>query len=125
MNGHETMAAAKHAIVLIIALLLTPLAALHAKDEVGSAAKSAKRAFENAPPEKQALWQQHQEALKMLDISGETQRQVIIAHGTPEPGSYHAHPTTAMLADNQTCFASGTSATAVMQGRWRTSTTPV
>ena len=33
MNGHETMAAAEHAIALLIALLLSPLAALHAAAE--------------------------------------------------------------------------------------------
>jgi hypothetical protein len=32
---------------------------LHGKDEVGLAEKAAKRAWENVPAEKQALWQQH------------------------------------------------------------------
>jgi len=75
-----------------------------AKDEVGLAEKAAGKAWENAPEEKKALWQEHQNALKFLDLSQETSRQVFIARGGSSPEDYHAHPTTAMLADNKTIF---------------------
>jgi hypothetical protein len=92
-------------IALLLALLLAPLAALaQAKPEVANATKAAKRAWESAPAEKKALWQQQREVLKHIDLSEDTQRQIIIARGSPEPGDYHAHPTMAMLADNQTMF---------------------
>jgi enterochelin esterase-like enzyme len=74
------------------------------KPEVANATKAAKRAWESAPAEKKALWQQQREALKHIDLSEDMQRQVIIARGSPKPGEYHAHPTTAMLADNKTMF---------------------
>lgn len=74
------------------------------KPEVTNATKAAKRAWESAPDEKKVFWQQHREVLKHIDLSEDTQRQVIIARGSPEPGAYHAHPTTAMLADNKTMF---------------------
>ena len=41
--------------------------------------------------------------MKILDLSQETNRQIFIARGTPE--EYHAHPTTALLADNRTILA--------------------
>ncbi|MFM9128479.1 MAG: hypothetical protein ACKOPF_01295, partial [Candidatus Limnocylindrus sp.] len=72
------------------------------KHQVEVAVKGAKRAFESAPSEKKALWQQHREALTHIDLSEDKQRQIIIARGTTEPDAYHAHPTTAMLADNKT-----------------------
>ena len=74
------------------------------KPEVTNAAKAAKRAWESAPAEKKALWLQQRDALKHIDLSEETQRQIVIARGSPKPGEYHAHPTTAMLADNKTMF---------------------
>lgn len=83
--------------------VLSGLAVL-AKDEVGLAEKAAGKAWENAPEEKKALWQEHQNALKFLDLSQETDRQVFIARGGSSPEDYHAHPTTAMLADNKTIF---------------------
>ena len=97
----------KNQVTLIIAaLLLAPLAALAQDDkprdlkrpEVDIATKGAKRAWESAPAEKKALWQQQREALTHIDLSDDTQRQVVIARGSPEPGAYHAHPTRAMLA---------------------------
>ena len=88
----------KHTLALLIALLLTPRAALHAADTP----KPAKRAWESAPAEKQTLWQQHKDALTILDMSEQTNRHVIIAQGPPQ--EYHAHPTTALLADNKTIF---------------------
>jgi hypothetical protein len=90
---------------LLTALLLAPLAAFaQAKPEVANATTAAKRAWESAPAEKKALWQQQREALKHIDLSEDTSRQIVIARGSPEPGEYHAHPTTAMLADNRTMF---------------------
>jgi len=99
-------------LTLLSALLLTPLNALAQDDEprnlkkpeVDIATKGAKRAWESAPAEKKALWQQQREALKHIDLSEDTQRQIIIARGSPKPDEYHAHPTTAMLADNKTMF---------------------
>lgn len=90
---------------LLTALLLAPLAVFaQEKPEVANATKAAKRAWESAPAEKKALWEQQREVLKHIDLSEDTQRQVIIARGSPEPGAYHAHPTTAMLADGKTMF---------------------
>jgi hypothetical protein len=42
--------------------------------------------------------------LKHIDLSDDTKRQIILARGSTEPDAYHAHPTTAMLADNKTMF---------------------
>jgi hypothetical protein len=94
----------KPTLTLLAVLLLAPLAKIHAADAVGNAAKAAARGWQNAPAEKKTLWQRHKDALKILDISTETNRHVIIARGSPEPGAYHAHPTTAMLADGKTSF---------------------
>ena len=69
-------------IALLLALLLAPLAALaQAKPEVANATKAAKRAWEYAPAEKKAHWQQQREALTHIDLSEDTQRQIIIARG--------------------------------------------
>ena len=46
----------------------------------------------DAPAEQKARWEQQKAAMKILDLSQETNRQVFIARGTPE--EYHAHPTT-------------------------------
>jgi hypothetical protein len=90
--------------LLATLLLAPPVAFAQEKPEVANATKAAKRAWESAPAEKKALWQQQREVLKHIDLSEDTQRQIIIARGSPEPGDYHAHPTMAMLADNQTMF---------------------
>ena len=91
--------------IFLTALLLAPLAAFaQAKPEVANATKAAKRAWESAPDEKKALWQQQRDALTHIDLSEDTQRQIIIARGSPKPDEYHAHPTTALLADNKTMF---------------------
>ena len=99
-------------IIALLTTLLLPLAA-HPQDEeprnlkkpeVEIATKGAKRAWESAPAEKKALWLQHREALKHIDLSDDTQRQIILARGTTGPDAYHAHPATAMLADNKTIF---------------------
>ena len=92
-------------LLLLPALLLAPLAALaQAKPEVANATKSAKRAWESAPAETKAFWQQQRDALIHINLSDDTHRQVVIARGSPEPDEYHAHPTTTMLADNKTIF---------------------
>jgi hypothetical protein len=95
----------KPALTLLTALLLAPLAAFaQAKPEAANAAKAARRAWESAPAEKKTLWEQQREALKHIDLSDDTKRQIVIARGSPKPDEYHAHPTTAMLADNKTIF---------------------
>jgi enterochelin esterase-like enzyme len=81
-----------------------PTANVVTKPEVANAAKAARRAWESAPAEKKALWQQQRDALTHIDLSEDTKRQVIIARGSPKPDEYHAHPTTAMLADHKTMF---------------------
>ena len=92
-------------LTLLATLLLAPVAAsAQAKPEVANATKAAKRAWESAPAETKALWQQQRDALKHIDLSDDTKRQIIIARGSPKPDEYHAHPTTAMLADNKTMF---------------------
>ncbi len=72
--------------------------------EAEVATKGGPRAAESAPSDKKALWLQHRESLTHIDLSDDTQRQIVIARGSPKPGEYHAHPTTAMLADNKTIF---------------------
>jgi hypothetical protein len=82
------------------ALLLAPLAAsAQAKPKVANATKSAKRIWESAPAATKAFCQQQRDALVHINLSDDTHRQVVIARGSPEPDEYHAHPTTAMLAD--------------------------
>ncbi|MEI6248945.1 MAG: hypothetical protein WCP67_10405, partial [Verrucomicrobiota bacterium] len=101
-----------HTLSLFTTLLLAPMAAFAQneeprdlkKPEVEIATRGAKRAWESAPAEKKALWLQHREALTHIDLSEDRQRQIVIARGSPKPEEYHAHPTTAMLADNKTMF---------------------
>jgi hypothetical protein len=72
----------KHTLTLLAALLLAPLSAFaQAKPEVANATKAAKRAWESAPEEKKALWQQQREALKHIDLSEDTRRQIVIDRG--------------------------------------------
>lgn len=95
----------KTTLTLLAALLLDPPGAVaQAKPEVASEAKASKRVWESAPDEKKTLWQQQREALKHIDLADDTKRQIIIARGGSGPEEYHAHPTTAMLADNRTMF---------------------
>ena len=84
------------------ALLASPALLAQAKPEVANATKAAKRAWESAPVEKKAFWQQQREALKHIDFADDIKRQIVIARGSPKPDEYHAHPTTVMLADNKT-----------------------
>lgn len=83
---------------LFTSIALVPIAA---QDGAPPAAK--RRPWMDAPAEQKAHWEQQKAAMKILDLSQETHRQVFIARGTPE--DYHAHPTTAMLADNRTIIA--------------------
>lgn len=69
-----------------------------------AAAKAARRPWRDAPAEKQAAWQVERDAITSIDLSGDTARQVVIARGSPAPEAYHAHPTTALLADGRTMF---------------------
>ena len=95
----------KPILALLTTLLLAPLAAFgQAKPEAANATKSAKRAWESAPADKKAFWLQQRDALIHINLSDDTNRQIVIARGSPEPDEYHAHPTTTMLADNKTMF---------------------
>lgn len=95
----------KNTLTFLTALLFAPITVFaQAKPEVANATKAAKRAWESAPAEKKSLWLQQRDALKHIDLSEDTKRQIVIARGSPEPGAYHAHPTTTMLADNKTIF---------------------
>ena len=59
----------KSILTLLAALLLAPLAALaQAKPEVANAAKASKRAWESAPAEVKARWQQQRDALNHIDF---------------------------------------------------------
>jgi hypothetical protein len=90
---------------LLAALIFTPFTAFsQAKPEVANANQAAKRAWESAPDEQKALWQRQREALTHIDLADDTKRQIVIARGSPSADEYHAHPTTAMLADNRTMF---------------------
>ena len=91
----------RHAINAGLLLLVTLTAGADASPPVAPA-RPARPAWQHASPETQALWQRHKDAITILDISEETKRQVVIAQGTPE--AYHAHPTTALLADGRTIF---------------------
>jgi hypothetical protein len=93
----------KHLHAILTALLLAPIAAFaQAKPEVANATKAAQIAWKSAPAKKQALWLQQREVLTHIDLVDDTRRQIVIARGTP--AEYHAHPTTALLADNKTMF---------------------
>lgn len=91
-------------LAVIVALLVSGLPSQTAPAAGAPAAttKAPRRAWETAPAEKKALWEQHKAALRILDISQETRRHVIVAQGTPQ--EYQAHPTTVLLADNKTIF---------------------
>ena len=71
---------------------------------VGAASRGPRRAWEFAAPETKADWLRQRDALVCIDLATDTQRQVVIARGTPDPDAYHAHPTTALLDDGTTIF---------------------
>lgn len=87
---------------ILFAVVLTSSSPLHADEPIVTETKVSKRTWESAPTERKARWKQQRDFLKHIDLSKDTQRQVIIARGTPEV--YNAHPTTAMLANNKTMF---------------------
>jgi hypothetical protein len=65
-------------------------------------AKALELSFLRASEEDQKLWDSHRKALQRIDLSGDANRRVIIAQGSAT--DYHAHPTTALLADGKTMF---------------------
>ena len=95
-------------VVLLIACVVSPrIACGQEKAPTPSAAadvKATRRAWMNAPADKQAAWQGERDAIRNVDLSSDTTRQVVIARGGPEPEAYHAHPTTTLLADDRTMF---------------------
>jgi hypothetical protein len=95
-------------VVLLIACVVSPrIACGQEKAPTPSAAadvKATRRAWMNAPANKQAAWQSERDAIRNIDLSSDTTRQVVIARGGPEPEAYHAHPTTTLLADDRTMF---------------------
>jgi hypothetical protein len=54
------------------------------------------------PNDPKARWRQ-EAAFPVVDLSGETARQVVIAEGSPEV--YQGHPTTVLMPDGKTLFA--------------------
>ncbi|MCL4192903.1 MAG: glycoside hydrolase, partial [Thermoguttaceae bacterium] len=52
--------------------------------------------------DQKAQWQK-EAAFPVVDLSGETSRQVVVAEGTPEV--YQGHPTTVLMPDGKTIFA--------------------
>lgn len=90
----------KTPLLLVAAFVLSPLPPLLAKDDIANATKTSRRAWENAPAEKKNAWQQQFKALRAIDISEQTDRQVVLARGNAE--EYHAHPTTVLLPDQKT-----------------------
>jgi hypothetical protein len=72
-----------------------------ASDKTG-VAKALELSFHRASEEDQKLWDSHRKALQRIDLSGDANRRVIIAQGSAT--DYHAHPTTALLADGKTMF---------------------
>ena len=92
-------------LTLLTALLLAPLATQAQADaQIANAIKGPARAWESAPAEKKAAWAAQRDALRTIDLSDDVKRQVVVAQGSPAPDAYHAHPTTAMLADGRTIF---------------------
>ncbi len=82
---------------------IVPLAGLMlGSSERAVAADAPKRAWEQAPAETRAGWVRQRDAIQQIDLSDDLRRQIVIARGTPQPGDYHAHPTTTLLADNKT-----------------------
>lgn len=95
----------KHALTMLTALLLAPIMLQAQADaQIANAIKGPARAWEKAPAEKKASWAAQRDALRTIDLSDDVKRQVVVARGSPQADAYHAHPTTAMLADNRTIF---------------------
>lgn len=79
----------------------TPPPPVPTSDKSG-VAKALELNFLRASEEEQKLWDSHRKALQRIDLSGDANRRVIIARGSAT--DYHAHPTTALLADGKTMF---------------------
>jgi hypothetical protein len=97
----------KPILALLTTRLLAPLAAFgQAKHEAANATKSAKRAWESAPAEKKALWQQQRDALIHINLSDDTyapgqlhlplisRRRQRCRHAMPSPRGTTAAPLT-------------------------------
>ena len=115
----------KTTFTLLTALLLSPLAAFaQAKPEVANATKAANVRLGIRAAEKKALWQQQREALT-TSISPRTR------NGRSSSRAVRRSRATIMRIrrrrcwrTTRRCFASGTSATADMRGRWLAAMTP-
>jgi|GEM_PF-121914 len=94
----------KRLIAILAMLVLVPPAFVHGQPGPAVPAPATRRPWEDAPAEKRDLWRQHQQALTRVDLSDDTTRQVFVARGGPGPEEYHAHPTTAVLADGRTIY---------------------
>lgn len=64
-------------LLTLLALVFAGAFGLSAQSAAPKTAKSPRRAWENAPAEERALWEQHKAALQLFDISLETQRHVV------------------------------------------------
>ncbi len=95
----------KCVLICLVPIVLSPFAA-YSQDKPNSKQppEAVVRAWQLASTEEQKHWQQQRDAIKNIDISDQISRQIVIARGSTKFGEYHAHPTTAMLADNRTIF---------------------
>ena len=87
--------------------VVAPLAAVCAVEPAAPptpVAMPPRRAWESAPEATKAAWIAQRDALVHVDLSADQRRQTVIARGTPAADEYHAHPTTALLADDKTMF---------------------
>jgi len=87
--------------------VVAPLAAVCAVEPAAPptpVAMPPRRAWESAPEATKAAWIAQRDALVHVDLSADQRRQIVIARGTPAADEYHAHPTTALLADDKTMF---------------------
>jgi putative CocE/NonD family hydrolase len=94
----------KRLAAVLAMLVLTLPAFVHGQPGPAASASATRRPWEDAPAEKRELWRQHQQSLARVDLSDDTTRQVFVARGGPGPEEYHAHPTTALLADGKTIY---------------------
>jgi len=94
----------KHLAAFLAALAFALPAIVHGQPGPAASAPAKRRPWEDAPAETRALWRQHQQAIARVDLSDDTRRQVFVARGGPGPEEYHAHPTTALLADGKTIY---------------------
>jgi hypothetical protein len=93
-----------HTVMVFSRLMIVTLLVVAAPAVVAEATRPARRGWMDAPPAVQAAWQTQRDAILHVDLSADTARQIVIARGSPDPAAYHAHPTTALLADDRTMF---------------------